>query len=225
VSQSGSWSLVGLKDDGGEDQRIGGRGGYGFGEFDLGKVGAEGVEGFRGEEEGRVVRHVRGVDPGLDPGSLQVGEGGVVEEGVVQGAAEGVAAVHSAGDALGDGQGVEAGGGHPGFGVLGQEGLAEALEAFRAFQAELRGHDRAAGDAGDEANVVEKAVRGAGLGGLEFLEHAVGEGRGAHAAAGEGEAYVEVIPRCFRGQGRVFALEGLVLRLVPGGAAEHQEKG
>ena len=142
--------------------------------------------------------------------------------------AEGVAAVDAPGDALGDGQGVEAGGGHVGFGVLVVRKVSrKPWRPCGPLRPSLGGDDRATGDTGDEADVVEKAVRGAGVCGLEFLEHSIGEGGGAHPAAGEGEADVEVV--CWRdsrvGEGGVLALQGLVLRLVPGGAAEEEQEG
>ena len=220
----GAFALMGFQHDGGEGQGEGGGGGDGFREFHAREVGAERVEGFGREEERRVVRHVGGVDPGLDMRvAAEVGEGGAVEECVVEIAPEGVAAVHAAGDALDDGQGIQSRGGHIGFGVGDQVAFAEAGQALGAVKAKLGGHHRAAGDAGDEADLVEKAVRGAGLhpGGAEFLEHAVGEGGGAHAPAGEGEADVDLAVACGEGfdEGSVLALQGLVLRLVPGGAA------
>ena len=82
------------------------------------------------------------------------------------------------------------------LGVPEQETLAEIGERRALLEPEIGGRDRAAGDAGDEIDALDQAPaalarRQHGL--VHGGERAIGEGRGARAAAGKGKPDQEIV--------------------------------
>ena len=126
-------------------QRKGGRGGNSLGHGQIGQVRAQRVKGFLREQERRVVRHVRRVDPrGRVPLGPQVAEGRLVQNAFVQEPRKGLPPVGPARQPLDQRHGVPHGGGHVFFGVFDQVLLAVDIQAPRPVQPVIGRRDRPA---------------------------------------------------------------------------------